>query len=72
MPPVLMEAARPLIGLLCDRIGTRLRRFLPAAPAMLALRTRTLNPNSRLLQKFPHARLGPNGPLLSSASTRRA
>jgi hypothetical protein len=49
VPPVLMEAARPLSGLLCNRIGTRLRRFPPAAPALLALKTRTLNPNRRLV-----------------------
>jgi hypothetical protein len=46
VPPVLMEAARPISGLLWDRIGTRMRRFLPAAPAMLAVKTRTLDPTA--------------------------
>jgi hypothetical protein len=36
VPSVLMEATRPLSDLVCDRIGTRMRRFKPAAPAMLA------------------------------------
>ena len=52
-----MEAARPLSSLLCDRIGTRLRHFRPAVPALLALKTRTLNPNNRLGPNFPAAGL---------------
>ena len=35
VPSVLMEATRPLSDRVCDRIGTRMRRFKPAAPAML-------------------------------------
>src|SRR5664279_4706287 len=53
VPPVIMEVARPLSGLLSDRIGTRLRHFLPAAPALLVTKTRTLEPNRRLGANFP-------------------
>src|ERR1039458_1659783 len=64
VPPVLMEAARPISSLLCDRIGTRLRRFLPAAPALLVSKTRTLEPKPPW-SEFPSrtccSRLGPNG-----------
>src|SRR5664279_2315505 len=52
VPPVLMETARPLSSLLCDRIGTRLRRFLPAVPALLVTKTRTLEPDRRLRANF--------------------
>ena len=71
VPPVLIEAARPLSGLLCDRIGTLMRRLPPAAPAMSALKDRSPSNRRRTpcSAKTRRRKLGPNRPVLSSAST---